>query len=364
MLPYHHCHESALKDLIAIRIITRAGPELLFSLFQRRKKLFQKDENGNSEVNVNDTYFKPGKDTVFGQNESGLYESKSYLPVYHLISHAKSTPLNDTVSNVFRAIVLTNLLRDTSNFFDQLQGQYCSEFPQDQFEEFVGSLILRHLENIPYNAVSISELQNEKQSSNFINLKNCKSISYATGIFCLISLTNHSCDPNAVIAKKSKFQQTALVSVRSLKAGDEICITYKPQFTSQITRDRRMFLLDRYHFICECQACASNWSIESHVNFKMPVAKCTECSAKEKSTKGCRACEKASTNLAFQLENYQTKLYKADDLLQSGDFIEAIHIIKDSLQFFGTNYSSVFSLFQVAQDLYKRALLFLLYSYD
>lgn len=366
MLSYHHCHESALKDLIATRIITRAGPQLLFSLF-KRKKLNQKDENENSD---DDVYFNPGKDTVFGRNEGGVYESDSYLPVYHLISHAKSTPLKDTVSNVFRAIVLTRLLHDTSNFFDMLKDHYSVEFPQEQFEEFVGSLLLRHIENIPFNAVSISELQSEKQDLEIVNfssnsLKNCKSITYAIGIFCLISLTNHSCDPNAIIARKSAFQQTALVSVRALKAGDEIFITYKPQFTSQITKDRRMFLLDRYHFLCQCQACVSNWSLESHANYQMPSTKCAKCILSvKKPSATCKACENDSMNLAFQLDNYQSKLYEADDLLQSGDFIQAIQISQETLQFFSIHFSSEFSLFQVAQDLYKRALLFLLYSYD
>lgn len=370
MLPYHHCHESALKDLIATTIITRAGPQLLFSLFQRSKKLNRKDENENCGVSANDVYFKPGKDTVVGLNETGVYESESYLPIYHLISHANSTPLKDTVSNVFRAIVLTHLLHDTSDFFDSLKNHYSVEFPQEQFEEFVGSLLLRHIETIPFNAVSISELQSEKHELGITNfssnsLKNCKSITYAIGIFSLISLTNHSCDPNAIIARKSEFQQSVLVSVRSLNAGDEIFITYKPQFTSQIPRDRRMYLLDRYHFICQCQACVSNWSLESHVNYQMPSTKCTECIlSKKKSSATCKACGEASMNLAFQLDKYQSKLYAADDLLQSGDFIQAIQIAKDSLQFFSIHFSSVFSLFQVAQDLYKRALLFLLYSYD
>lgn len=360
-----------MKDLISTRIVSKAGPQHLFSLFQRRKKLYWRDENENCDV-VDDVYFNPGKDTVFGYNEGGVYDSRSYLPIYHLISHAKSTPLKDAVSNVFRAIVLTYLLRDTSNFFDLLKSQYSVEFPQDQFEEFVGSLLLRHIENISCNAVSISELQSDKPIfndmnflSNSFNLKNYKSISYATGVFSLISLTNHSCDPNSVIAKKSEFQRTALVSVKSLKAGDEIFITYKPQFTLQITKDRRMFLHDRYHFICQCQACVANWSLESHVNYKIPSMKCAECIlSKKKSTKLCKACEKVSTSLAFQLENYQSKLYEADDLLQSGDYIQAIHILQDSLYFFSLHFSSVFSLFQVAQDLYKRALLFLLYSYD
>lgn len=189
MLTYHHCHQSGMKDLISTRIVSRTGPKLLFNLFQRRKKLNLRDENENCEI-MDDVYFNPGKDTVLGHDESGVYESKSYLPVYHLISHSKSTPLKDTVSNVFRAIVLTYLLRDTSNFFDSLKTHYSVEFPREEFEEFVGSLLLRHIENIPCNAVSISELQSEKSNLNLtnsstssINLKNCKSISYATGVF-------------------------------------------------------------------------------------------------------------------------------------------------------------------------------------
>ncbi|XP_037031831.1 SET and MYND domain-containing protein 4-like [Bradysia coprophila] len=360
MIPYLHCHESGLKDLIAIRILIKAGPQLLFSLFQRRRKSWYKDVNENYAAP--DAYFNTNKDTVLGFNDEGVYESESYLPVYHLISHTQSTPLKDSVSNGFRAIVLTYLLRDTSTFFDSLKDHYSAECSQEEFEEFVGSLLLRHIENIPCNAVSISELQCERQDLTVKNLKNCKSISYGQGVFCLISLANHSCDPNAVIAKKDEFQHTSLVSVRSLNAGDEIFITYKPQFTSQITKDRRMFLLDRYHFICQCQACTSNWCLESHVTYKLPVIYCIEC--QKKPCKTCKACEKASMNFAFQLETYQSKLYDADDLLQSGDYIQAIRILKDSLQFFSQHFSSVFSLFQVAQDLYKRALLFMLYSYD
>lgn len=359
MLPYHHSHESALKDLIAIRIISRAGPRLLFDLFKRRKTLNTKEEV-DSET-VSDVYFHPNKHTVMGHNENGVYESESYLPVYHLISHARSTPLKDVVSNVFRAIVLANLLRDSSNFFELLKDHYSERFPQEEFEDFVGSLLLRHIENIPCNAVSISELQHDSQDVNITNVKKCKSISYGTGVFCLISLVNHSCDPNAVIAKRSEFQQTALVSVRSLNVGDEIFITYKPQFTSQITKDRRMYLLDRYHFLCQCQACVSNWCLESHVNYTMPEVKCSKC---KKMSKQCKECEEASMGLAFQVDNYQLKLYEADDLLQSGDYIQAIHIIQDSLQFFSLHFSSIFSLYQVAQDLYKRALLFLLYNCD
>lgn len=372
MLSYHHCHETGLKDLISTRIIAKAGPTLLFRLFQRWKKINIKDENGNSVIDGNDVYFNPGKDIVLGHNEHGVYESGSYLPVYHLISHSKSIPLKDTVSNVFRAIVLTYLLRDNSNFFNVLKNTYTEDFPQEQFEEFVGSLLLRHIENIPYNAVSISQLRCEKEefditnlSANSVKLKDCKSISYGTGIFCLISLTNHSCDPNAVIAKKSEFQQTALVSLRSLNAGDEIFITYKPQFTSQITKDRRMFLLDRYHFICQCQACLSDWSVESHSSYKIPSMKCTDCIlSKKNSSQVCKSCDKSNLTFRFQLENYQSMLYQADDLLQSGEYIQAIHILLESLQFFSSHFSPIFSLFQVAQDLYKRALLFLLVSYD
>ncbi|KAJ6633489.1 SET and MYND domain-containing protein 4, partial [Pseudolycoriella hygida] len=137
MLPYHHCHESAIKDLISLRIIIKAGPQFLFNLFQRQKHLI--DGNATSDI-----FFNPNEDTIFGLNESGVYDSKSYLPIYHLISHARQIPLKEAVSNVFRAVVLTCLLRETSKFFDSLKAQYSSDYPQDEFEDFMVSLISKN----------------------------------------------------------------------------------------------------------------------------------------------------------------------------------------------------------------------------
>lgn len=370
ILPYHHSHEAGLKELMSTRIIAKAGPELLFKLFQRKKNLRMKNINGNSDVSMNDVYFNPGKETVCGHNECGVFESESYLPIYHLISHKTSANLSELVYNVFRAIVLTNLLRDTSNFFSLIKNQYSEKYPQEQFEEFVGSLFLRHTESIEYNAVSMSELRSKdldiaNLSPNAINLKTSKSFSYATAIFCLISLANHSCDPNVVIAKKAEFQQTSLVTIRHLNVGDEIFITYKPQFMSQVTEDRRMFLLNRYQFNCQCHACVGNWSVTSSLTYKAPSTKCLKCSLTQKNVSlACKACDEADMAFELQLEAYRSKLYEADDLLESGDCVRAIYILQDSLKFFSTHFPSVFSLFQVAQDLYKRALLFVLYSYE
>ena len=68
----------------------------------------------------------------------------------------------------------------------------------------MGAVILKHLQNLPCNAHELSEMElpsnsssNNNSSSNSNNSSNVVH-EIGAGVFGVLSLLNHSCDPNVV----------------------------------------------------------------------------------------------------------------------------------------------------------------------
>ncbi|KAH8833081.1 hypothetical protein DL96DRAFT_1694908 [Flagelloscypha sp. PMI_526] len=75
-----------------------------------------------------------------------------------------------------------------------------------------------------------------------------------------IALTNHSCDPNAVIvyprvsATPEKDEPVMqLVAVRPIKAGEQVLTSYID--TTLTRKSRQETLLETYNFVCQCTLC-------------------------------------------------------------------------------------------------------------
>jgi len=307
------------KDIMAMRIIGILGPAQL-ELFMKQSEL------------LNPT----GKTKGFDNNE--IYSSTSYLPIYHLISHNSKDP-QETLTQVLKSLLFTRLLKESTDFFQQGTNQ--------DLEDFVASLIFKHISNIKYNAISITHLKRTAAGTEL-------SLAYATALYPLLSLCNHSCDPNAVPVKKFKHLETSLVTLKTLKAGDELFITYKPLFTHMKTSERQEHLRINYQFACACPPCLNNWSIKSIKQSDYSV-------------------EKGAGNTAQvkELSKYETLLHESDDEIKRGNYLKAIKILKPCLQHFTQKlnnqdemnyFPSLNSLTQVSFELYKRALLRIIYK--
>ncbi|ODN05092.1 SET and MYND domain-containing protein 4 [Orchesella cincta] len=358
-LPILHALQCSHAVIQSLRIIALVGPTALYKLFKSQDPL----------------YFNPKHeiDDVNGYDKGGVYDGKTYLPVYHLISHVQhSASLERDFQtgwmNPLRALFLKELLKRYSSFFSDLT----SKEDMSQFEDFIAALILQHLENIKFNAISLSKLMsvpNTDPQETTQQQQQLKSVAFAAAVYPLISLCNHSCDPNCAPVKKSKHLVTSIISLQHLKKGDELFITYKPLYTQMRTSDRQKFLVDNYQFICNCNACEGNWGPETGQlspesegvgTLILESTRCESCPPAvvgDKKPRQCQDCILKDINLGKEIQKMETELFECHDLMKQGKFTECVARLPKIVDFFGTNgFPSHFPLYSIALELFKRTL--------
>jgi hypothetical protein len=80
---------------------------------------------------------------------------------------------------------------------------------------------------------------------------------YGVGAYPLASLVNHSCHPNCVVSFKGK--QLYIVAIRDIEANEEVLISYVDPMVPY--NERRLDLLSRYCFDCDCEYCNQKYPI-------------------------------------------------------------------------------------------------------
>jgi len=75
----------------------------------------------------------------------------------------------------------------------------------------------------------------------------------------LLSLINHSCDPNVV---RQEFGRTLVLrAIQPIKKGSEIFDSYGFLYAMQTKEVRQLKLLSQYCFSCQCTPCEENWPL-------------------------------------------------------------------------------------------------------
>lgn len=133
-------------------------------------------------------------------------------------------------------------------------------------------------------------------------------------------------------------------ALRSIGKGCEILDCYGPQFLSESRLTRREFLLNKYRFLCECDACAHDWT------FPLPEAvcyKCASCSgpldspavdanaARTTAHRRCARCEKTIDlqKIEKQLHKSIQKRLSAIALMYEGDYRAAMLLLFEHANF-------------------------------
>lgn len=339
----------AYRIVTAARTLFTAGVDQIYNIFKTKDPLYFLNEKSRA---------------ARGFNNVGVYEVNSYLPIFHLISHSPTNFIKD-LSDVFKALLMTNLMEQTTNFFRR--PTYTPQSSKEDFKDFVASLLLRHMRSFEFNAITLSKLESQicpDPNNNPTTLEvtsgqenscgtNMKTIRYGAAVYPVLCLLNHSCDPNAVPVRSLKHAKTSVVALKNLKCGDEICISYTPIFTMQDTEERLKYLFDRYNFYCTCDACCHMWSNAKRTNI-FGESHCDKCH-RYLLTGQCPACAQRDKDMPQLLEQLRMQAGYAEKLMDAKKYKDAEQILSVCLNQC-QDASSLFNLYIELQQLYKRAL--------
>jgi hypothetical protein len=73
-------------------------------------------------------------------------------------------------------------------------------------------------------------------------------------LYPILSLLNHSCTPNCIVAGPTLRQQQ-LVATKDIRAGEQLFIDYNPRLTGSLNFEQRRELFQQRNFECFCSRC-------------------------------------------------------------------------------------------------------------
>ncbi|XP_055899077.1 SET and MYND domain-containing protein 4-like [Biomphalaria glabrata] len=251
-------------SLLATRMILTAGLEEIISI-----------EESDKEVDILNA----------GMDKDGVYASDNYKSAYSLVNHSNDRTvadlLNRTISALYHLKYLefvgffgnadikskpTNIACEaeadcdpTSNSDETLHKKFC-----------VGGHILRNIMMLPCNAHEVSEFALNESNPAMSATKEL-----AAGVYPVLSLINHSCDPSVV--RHSYGNLCIGRAIRSIAAGDELKDNYGALYPTMDLEKRQSTLHSQYFFKCSCEACQGDWPQYFDIQCDRPFFRCTGC---------------------------------------------------------------------------------------
>ncbi|KAK4025678.1 hypothetical protein OUZ56_014729 [Daphnia magna] len=178
-----------------------------------------------------------------------LFDSADYGTVYSLVSNTAQRSEADLFRRTIMAVYLTS-------FIQQGDGQ----------EPDVGmaTALLHLLQSYPCNAHEISHLAvplpSEPCSQNqLLQLQQVRPCEVGAAIMPVVSLMNHSCNPNVVHVSYGDVMVVRVI--RRILQGEEIFDNYGYHYATHDRKERQLKLGQQYFFRCYCQPCVKDWPL-------------------------------------------------------------------------------------------------------
>lgn len=305
-------------EWLALRIVLKAGKNYLLSI-----KPMLEDYEKQFESGVRDDSCM-----AFAEGESKVYHSDSYLPIFNLITNSRVRKLNDLFRRAFVSFFLVKLLEKNSFF----EGDSAEGFKENQW--FIGGLILRHLQSISCNAHEISELQHSNAKKNAMAESSAQGI--GAGIFAILSLFNHSCDPH--VTRNFRASKCQVRALQTIKKGEEIFDNYGVLYAVNELKERQEKLREQYFFECKCVPCSKDWPLYDKIESKLETLSifCSECKKINEDIDECTGCLYEYDNFMLHHHNAQTALRNFLNINSDFDLNEKVVVttIENIMNFF------------------------------
>ena len=190
---------------------------------------------------------------ALGQEEMTNRSSNEYLRVYNLVGLTKKRWAEEHVIRCSLAIILLSILRASGYFGTKKSSTSGDSFSPNEL--FFGSLLLRNLQILQFNAHEVYEMMRGSKS----NLKPSKNFVIALAIYPSASYFNHSC--HAGVSRCFRGKEMILKTLHPILEGQEVSENYGYAFYLKSKNDRKKELSARYWFDCECKACKEKWPL-------------------------------------------------------------------------------------------------------
>ena len=241
---------------------------------------------------------------------SDVVYSSDYRSIYQLLDHQNEHNLDSMMSYTLTAVFLLLVLENKSHIS-----------PKDQSYVRLGEVILKHIQQLSTNLISILE-QNFDEDFNKFGFDGSEDI-IGTAVYPTISLLNHSCDPNILTFFNGS--EMTVKSSRNIKSGEEINYCYGPNFQRMSRKDRQNKLKTQYFFDCQCFVC------ENRKENLTRALLCHQCNGpviyNEDYSSQCLNCKSIGLDVRKCIENVEKGLkYSAEglDLLEKQKLTEAL----------------------------------------
>ncbi|XP_053130535.1 SET and MYND domain-containing protein 4 [Hemicordylus capensis] len=114
-----------------------------------------------------------------------------------------------------------------------------------------GEAVLRHMLQLQSNSQAITALRESGSGGGPVTSR--EQVRLAAALFPVLSLLNHSCDPNTSVTFSSTTAEVR--ALQPIPRGQEILHCYGPHRSRMGAAERRERLLAQYFFECRCQPC-------------------------------------------------------------------------------------------------------------
>jgi len=158
-------------------------------------------------------------DRTKGFSNDGTYSSSDYSPIYWLVGNTEKRTVTDLFRRAVTAACVLSCLETMTDFFPTDINSPPHDITRQKL--LVGGLLLRHMQNLPCNAHEVGELVGTESGNTKEGVPMWKGIEIGAAAYAVLSLVNHSCDPNVV--RHSYHGDTAVLrAIRPISKGEQV----------------------------------------------------------------------------------------------------------------------------------------------
>ncbi|XP_057367803.1 SET and MYND domain-containing protein 4-like [Daphnia carinata] len=212
--------------------------------------VFRRTRVGNNGLLAVRTVLKTGRQKILMAEQQQecidkVYDSSDYGTIHRLVGNTSRRSVADLFRRAVMAVYLTSLMQ-----------------PDNDPDQVLAAAVLRLLQSYPCNAHEIGHLAVPLPGTSrraHHPLQQFRLCEIGSAAMPVLSLINHSCDPNVV--RVCYGDVIAIKVIRRIARGEELLDNYGYHYALHERSERQASLSKQYYFRCDCRPCQKDWPL-------------------------------------------------------------------------------------------------------